>query len=87
MQAADYSSVRYRGRLMQCLGEHRLNQPIADRARRSRARLIQQPTHALGNEALSPFADCLLRDTDAPRHLTIGAAVTALQNDARSQRE
>jgi len=43
--------------------------------------------HALHKEALSPFADRLLRQAEPPCHLTIGASVAALQDDARTQRE
>ena len=49
--------------------------------------LIEQPLQALRQEALSPFADRLLGQTQPLCHLPIRASVAALQEDARAQRE
>jgi hypothetical protein len=56
---------------VQRLGEHRLDECVADRARRARAGLIAQTPEPERCEAATPLADSLRGDSQQPRNLAI----------------
>jgi len=72
---------------VQRLGEHRLDQRVADRARRARARLIEQTPQTARDEAGPPLADCLSRHAERAGNLAIGALAATTEHDARPQRQ
>src|SRR5919108_244682 len=67
--------------LVQCLGDHGLDQCVADRSGRARTLLILQAPYAAREESCAPFADCLWRDPEALRALPIRVARVATEHD------
>src|SRR5215468_3167381 len=73
-----------RHRLQGC-DDHRLDLGIVDRARYARTRLVMEAVQPLRNEASSPFAHRLRRDSELPRNHLVGITRCAGEHDAGSQ--
>jgi len=75
---------RIRRRRLQGLGQHALHLRIGDRARRPRARLIEQPVEPPGQKARAPLAHRLLRQPQAPGQRGVRLARGRAQHDPRA---
>jgi len=60
---------------------------IVDRARYARTRLVMEAVQPLRDEAGSPFAHRLRRDSELPRNHLVGITRRAGEHDAGSQRQ
>ncbi|KMO17159.1 hypothetical protein SQ03_13130 [Methylobacterium platani JCM 14648] len=58
---------------------------VADPARGSGARLVEQPVHALTGEALAPLADRMLADGEVCRDGSVAQAVSGQRHDPGPQ--
>jgi hypothetical protein len=71
--------------LVQGLGEHRLDQIVADRARCTRARLIEQARKSARDETRPPLAHGLRAQAQLPGDLAVVITVATTQHDTRAQ--
>ncbi len=66
---------------------HVLDALVADRPRRARPRLIDQPIQALGGKPSAPLRDRRTADLDPPRDLGVALTLRARQHYPRAHRQ